>query len=106
MRRVIRRIVSSLATEISECTDGAEAVQRYAQVRPDWVLMDIEMKDLDGISAARQIKTDFPEARIVMVTNYDHPNLRAAARRAGAKEYVLKENLLELPKLLGGAMDS
>ena len=62
--------------------------------------MDIEMKTLDGISATRQIKRTFPDARIVMVTEYDNDDWREEARRAGACEYVLKENLFALRRIL------
>jgi DNA-binding NarL/FixJ family response regulator len=84
MRRMIRRLVMDLADEIGECGDGAEALAMYSELRPDWVLMDIEMKQTNGIVATRQIKADFPTARIVMVTNYDDATLREAARAAGA----------------------
>jgi DNA-binding NarL/FixJ family response regulator len=58
------------------------------------------MKELDGISATRQIKAAFPDAQIIMITDYDDPKLREAARRAGACEYILKENLLDVRRIL------
>ena len=100
MRRIIRRMVSGIATEIIECADGGGALAAYSHSHPDWVLMDIEMKDMDGISATRQIKAAFPDARIVIVTEYDHTDWREEARRAGACEYVLKESLLEVRAIL------
>lgn len=102
MRSLIKSIIADLAGEVSECDDGAEALSAYAECRPDWVLMDIRMKELDGISAARQIRAAFPDAHIVLVTAYDDGELRREARRAGACEYVLKENLLDLRRILGG----
>jgi DNA-binding NarL/FixJ family response regulator len=62
--------------------------------------MDIAMKDLDGISATRQIKAAYPDAKIIIVTGYDEAELRQAAREAGACGYVLKENLIELRQRL------
>lgn len=100
MRDLIKSIIADLAWDVSECGDGAEALAAYAACRPDWVLMDIRMKELDGISAARQIKAAFPNANIIMVTDYDNPRLREAARSAGAREYVLKENLLDVRRIL------
>jgi CheY-like chemotaxis protein len=100
MRRLIKSIVRDIADSISECSDGSEALQVYRAHEPDWVLMDIEMKELDGISATRQIKAAFPNARIVMVTEYNHPDYREEALRAGACEYVLKENLFEIRRIL------
>jgi two-component system response regulator YesN len=99
MRRLIRNIVKGIA-EIAECEDGAIALAAYRQNRPDWVLMDIKMAEVNGIQAAREIKAAFPEARIVMVTNYDDAELREAAHLAGACQYVLKEHLLEIRRLL------
>jgi CheY-like chemotaxis protein len=103
MRRMIRSVVADLAERIDECGDGAEAYARYADRRPDWVLMDIAMPGLDGITATLQIISAFPDARVLIVTDYDTVELRAAAREAGACGYVLKENLLELRRLLEAA---
>ena len=100
MRQMIKRVVAPFADEIRECGDGAEAFALYAAEQPDWVLMDIRMKTLNGISATRQIKAAFPEARIVIVTSFDEAGLREAAQQAGACGYVLKENLWELRRLL------
>jgi len=104
MRRLLRRLLSDLAGIILECNDGAQAVEMYGRHRPDWVLMDIEMKGLDGLEATSQIRAADPDARIVIVTNYDDIALREAAAKAGACGYVLKDNLLELRALLGGSM--
>lgn len=100
VRRMIRAVVAGVGVEFDECADGAEALAAYSTRRPDWVLMDIEMKEMDGITATREIKAVDGEARIIIVTSYDGADLREAASRAGACGYVLKENLLELRGLL------
>jgi CheY-like chemotaxis protein len=100
MRDLIRSIVSDLAGHVTECVDGAGALSAYARCRPDWVLMDIRMKEMDGISATQQIKASYPDANIMIVTDYDNQNMREAARKAGACEYVTKENLLDLRRIL------
>ena len=102
MRRMIKRLIKSVLAEVYECTDGAQALEAYTEHQPDWVLMDIEMKEVDGITATRQIRAAFPDARIVIVSNYDSDELRAAASTAGACGYVVKENLIDLRRLLGG----
>ena len=100
MRRIIKKLIKGVAAEIYECSDGAQALASYAAHSPDWVLMDIEMGGLDGITATRQIKAVFPDANIIIVTNYDDESLRAAAEQAGACNYLVKENLVDLPRLL------
>ena len=97
---MIRRFLDDLATEISETDDGENALDAYAAFLPDWVLMDIEMKHTNGIVATERIRAAYPQANIVIVTNYDDDCLRERATAAGACGYVLKENLLALRSLL------
>ena len=101
MRQMIRRAVEDIAAEIYECGDGAGAVAAYREHRPDWVLMDLQMGEMDGLTATRDLVSAFPAAKILIVTNHDHPRLRQAAREAGACEYVVKENLLAIRPFLG-----
>lgn len=103
MRRLISSLLSDLASVIVECSDGAEALSAYTAHRPDWVLMDIRMKETDGIAATREITAAHPEARICIVTDYDDPMLRAAAERAGAREYVVKDDLIAVRRILAAA---
>jgi len=100
MRRMIVRIVGDLAERVYECEDGADALAIYTANLPDWVLMDIQMKNTDGLTATRQIKAAFSDAKIVIVTNYDDTTFRESARAAGAFDYVLKENLLDVRRIL------
>ncbi len=100
MRRVIRSVIAELAGEVHECADGSEALAAYAAHRPDWVLMDLRMRDVDGITATSRITSAFPGARILIVTDYDDQDLRAASHEAGARGYVVKENLLDLSRIL------
>ncbi len=100
MRRLLKRLLTGLAAEIHECDDGREATELYSRIHPDWVLMDIEMKETDGITATKLIKAFDPDAKIIIVTNYDETALREAAHSAGACGYLLKENLLDLNRLL------
>lgn len=94
VRRVLKTVVAPLADEIRECADGNEAVTIYRAEKPDFVLMDINLGEMNGICATRLIRAFDPKARIIIVTNYDETDLREEAREAGACGYVLKENLL------------
>ena len=100
VRTLIRRFLADLSAEISETDDGDSALDAYTAFLPDWVLMDIEMKHTNGIVATERIRAAYPEANIVIVTNYDDDLLRERATAAGACGYVLKENLLALRSLL------
>ena len=100
MREMIKRMVGDLADQISECEDGNQALAAYEASCPDWVLMDIEMPRMDGITATQRLTRTHPEARVIIVTDYSDEPLRAAARAAGACGYVLKENLIELRRWL------
>lgn len=100
MRSLIRRTVADLAETIHECDDGEEALVVYRENRPDCVLMDIKMGRVDGITATQNILADFPEAIIIIVTDYDDDKLRNTAMRAGASHYLLKENLLAIRGVL------
>ena len=104
MRETIKSSLRGLDPIFFERDDGVQALAAYREHNPDWVLMDLEMKGMDGLTASSQIKSAFPEARIVIVTNFDDVVLREAADKAGACGYVLKDNLLELRALLGGSM--
>lgn len=99
VRRMIRSIVADATDTVYECSNGAEAKASYAAFLPDWVLMDLMMPQVDGIAATRQIKIDYPAAKIIIVTSHESRVMREAAEQAGACAYVLKENLLDLREL-------
>src|SRR5688572_479949 len=99
MRRCIKKLLPA-ADEKFECSDGREAIAAFAKHRPDWVLMDIDMKELDGLSAARQIKADWPDARIIFVTAHDKPRFREAASELKVEGYVLKDHLDEINQIV------
>ncbi len=99
-RQLVKTLLQPLPAEFVECQDGHEAVEAYPRFRPDVVLMDIAMKGMNGLRATAQIMARFPEARVYMLTEFDHPDLRAAARQAGACGYLLKDDLSQLQALL------
>lgn len=88
------------AFKILECADGGEAIKIYGRTHPDWVLMDVAMEPMNGLIAAEQIIKSHPEAKIMIVTQYDDTEYREAARNSGACAYVLKENLLDIPGII------
>jgi len=103
IRELIKMTLIGVAEIVGECSDGSEALAAYERLRPDWVLMDIGMKNMDGITATRQIIAADPQARIMIVTDYNDDSLRRAAADAGASGYVVKENLLDIVDILAKA---
>lgn len=100
MRKLIRSVVEDLAISVHECKDGVEALEAYERISPEWVLMDVEMKEMDGITATREITDAHPEARVVILTKYGSDRIRDEAKRAGAMEYILKEDLLTIREII------
>lgn len=99
-RQMIKDYVLSETDKFRECEDGAEALSVYAEFQPDFVLMDWEMKEVNGLTATKNIIAEFPNAKILIVSNFDDPDLRQAAKQAGAIGYLRKENILELNRIL------
>jgi len=102
VRLLLRDHLPAAADEIYECGDGDEAFPLFKKHRPDWVLMDQEMPNMDGLTAIRKIIADFPDANICMVTAFDNDELRTEAFHAGAIGFVVKDNLFELTTMLAG----
>ena len=100
MRRTLKALLGDVAPVCYECADGRSALATYLQHRPDWVLMDLKLAGTDGLAVTASLRAADPAARILIVTSYDDPVLREAAREAGACGFVPKENLLELRSLL------
>jgi len=102
-RALIRTVLAGLADDVNECADGDEAVAAYVARRPDWVLMDLQMARMGGLEATRRLIAHDPSARVLIVTDYDDVHWRAAAAGAGACGYVLKQDVLEVRRLLAPA---
>jgi DNA-binding NarL/FixJ family response regulator len=76
---------------VAEARNGAEAVQLATQVKPEVILMDVTMPELDGVEACRQIREAMPGARVVMLTMHADQDVLANAIRAGASGYLVKD---------------
>jgi DNA-binding NarL/FixJ family response regulator len=76
---------------VGEARDGMEAIEQAAALQPDLVLMDVRMPSVNGIEAARRIRTAQPAVRILMLTESEDEEDLYAAVRAGATGYLLKE---------------
>ena len=91
MRRMLRDILVRAGFEVSaEASNGRQAVEAYRQARPDLVIMDITMPEMDGVAAVREIAGADPAARIVMCSALGQQELIVEALEAGARDFVVK----------------
>jgi two-component system, chemotaxis family, chemotaxis protein CheY len=96
MRRIVRDSLERDGWEVvGEAGDGREAAERYQQVWPDAVTLDITMPDCNGLEAVQTILEIDPEAKVVVVSALDQPQLVIQAIRAGALGFVVKPFLPE-----------
>jgi len=78
-------------TVVGEAADGAEALAQARRLRPDVVLMDIRMPNVDGLQATRRIAEQLPECRVIMLTTFDLDRYVYEALAAGASGFLLKD---------------
>lgn len=75
---------------VGQAGSGQEAIESFRRLRPDVTLMDLRMPDMNGIEAISAIRSEFPDARIIVLTTYAGDVQAAAALKAGAAGYLLK----------------
>ncbi|MHC1599981.1 MAG: response regulator [Candidatus Methanospirareceae archaeon] len=99
MRMMLKNILNSNGYEVvGEAADGVQSMEKYEQLKPDLVTMDIVMPQMDGIEATRAIIQSYPEAKIVMCTAVGQQAKVLEAMKAGAKGYIVKP--FQAPKVL------
>ena len=76
---------------VGEAGDGAEAVALALTVRPDVILMDVTMPEIDGVEACRQVRAQLPDTKVVMLTMHADQGVLTSAIRAGATGYLVKD---------------
>ena len=91
---------------IAEAEDGADAVDAYADMKPDLVLMDVQMPRVNGLEATKQILDSNPDARVVITSMRSEPEYRRLALDTGALGFIAKRDLSisALKDVLGGAI--
>lgn len=91
MRHMLRNILTGIGCEVvGEAGDGSEACEKYEQLTPDIVTMDIVMPKLGGLDALKQIKNKNPNAKVVMISAIDQREPLMEALKLGAVDYVVK----------------
>jgi two-component system chemotaxis response regulator CheY len=91
MRMMIKDILSKNGFEVvGEAHDGAQAIEKYKELKPDLVTMDITMPEVDGIAALKQIKSMDPTAKVIMCSAMGQQAMVIDAIQAGAKDFIVK----------------
>ena len=91
IRSVLGEILGRAGFEVvGEAASGTQAVQKYKELKPDFVTMDIVMPDMGGIAAVREIRSFDRDARILMCSAMGQQSLVAEALEAGARDFVVK----------------
>ena len=94
MREGIALVINSQPSMlmVAQASNGREAIERFREHKPDVTLMDLRLPDISGIDAVVAIRTEFPEARIIILTSFDSDNDKQRALEAGARAFVLKSD--------------
>ncbi|NLO39562.1 MAG: response regulator [Ruminiclostridium sp.] len=107
MRMMIKDILSKNGyTVIGEAENGNKAIEKFKELAPDLVIMDITMPELDGIQAVKQIKGLSPEAKIIMCSAMGQQAMVIESIQAGARDFIVKpfqaERVIEAVKKVVG----
>jgi two-component system chemotaxis response regulator CheY len=106
MRMKSSKLLQSNGYEVVEAATGTEAVENFKTEKPDAVLLDITMPDMDGLQALKEIRTIDPNARVAMVTAMGQQSIVMEALKSGASDFIVKpfdadRVLAALHKMLG-----
>jgi len=99
-KRIVEELRSKGHSIAGEAKGGNEAVEMYKALRPDLVTMDITMRDKDGITAAKEILSEDPQAKILFITILKDEKYKAEAERLGAKGFINKTDHLSIAKVI------
>ncbi|WP_448516297.1 chemotaxis protein CheY [Pseudothermotoga sp.] len=91
MRMLLKDIITKAGYEVAgEAANGVEAVEKYKELKPDVVTMDITMPEMDGITAIKKIKEIDPNAKIIVCSAMGQQAMVIEAIQAGAKDFIVK----------------
>ena len=98
IRSMLKDILKNIFDEFVEHDDGQYAELICEKERPDFILMDVKMKTMDGITATKNILSQNSKAKIIIISQYNDEQIINDAYAAGAVKFFSKENLLKLEK--------
>lgn len=89
------RFLSRFKITPDEANNGVEALEIFDRVKPDWILLDIKMPDMDGFELLENIKTKYSFDKVIMITGREDRESQDKARQLGARDYIVKPLDLE-----------
>jgi len=101
-KRIVQEIQGEGHTVVGEAKSGGEAVRMYREFKPDVVTMDITMRDMDGITAAKEILNEDPNAKIIFLTILKEDKYKAEAERLGAVGFFNKAGPVSIAEMIRG----
>ena len=91
MRMMLKNVLTEAGYEVvGEAENGAVAVSKYRELKPDLTTMDITMPEMDGLAALREIRDHDPEARVVMCSAMGQQSMVIESIQAGARDFIVK----------------
>lgn len=90
MRLRLSRVVTEAGHDVIEASNGREAVEMYTEHKPDVVMMDITMPEMDGVQALKEIVKIDPDAKVIMCTALGQKSMVMESVKAGAKDFIVK----------------
>lgn len=104
IRKMLKTQFKNKIAGVFECENGRDAAEFYPRHKPDWIIMDIKMPVMDGLKASGIIMQSYPDAKIIILTQYDDPGYHEIAQKIGVKAFVLKENLSDISTIISSML--
>jgi DNA-binding NarL/FixJ family response regulator len=99
-RTYLKEMITAHNDEYLELTDASELKSEYRKSIPDYVVIDLEMKQVSGFRAAKELLDEFPKARVIMLSGFYDERVRLKAEELTAAIFISKENLFEFYKII------
>jgi two-component system, chemotaxis family, chemotaxis protein CheY len=99
-KRIVEELKAQGHSVVGEAKGGNEAVELYRTLRPDLVTMDITMRDKDGITAAKEILSEDPDANILFLTILNDEKYKSEAEKLGAKGFINKTDHMSIAQVI------